>query len=172
MQAGKRQGPRGLRPMRGMSYLLVLFALAALGTGLAGTGVVWQQVVQREREAELLRIGQQFRQALASYYLSTPGSTKQYPERLSELLEDRRYPVPRRHLRRLYADPMTRSADWVLVRSGGRIVALHSRSTAEPLRSHHTGPDAVFAGTGSYDQWVFQVDPALLTTLSREVDKP
>lgn len=157
---------------RGMSYLLLLFAVAALGTGLAGTGVVWQQAVQREREAELLQIGQQFRQALASYYLSTPGGAGQYPERLSDLLEDRRYPVPRRHLRRVYHDPMTRSTDWALLRSGGRIVGIHSRSQMAPLRTLHTGPDAAFAGAGSYDQWVFLVDPATLTPMSKEVVKP
>lgn len=157
----------------GMSYLLVLFALAALGTGLAGTGMVWQQAVQREREAELLQIGQQFRLALASYYLSTPGSGKQFPVQLSELLEDRRYPVPRRHLRRLYHDPMTRTTDWALVRSEGRITGVHSRSQAVPLRTQHTGADAAFAGAGSYEQWIFQVDPATLTPMSKqEVDKP
>ncbi len=168
MRTGERR-----RGERGMSYLLVLFALAALGLGLAGTGRVWQQVVQREREAELLQIGQQFRLALASYYLSTPGSGKQFPEQLADLLEDRRYPVPRHHLRRLYRDPMTRATDWALVRSGGRIVGVHSRSQAAPLRTRHDAADAAFDGAASYDQWIFQVDPATFTLLSKpEVDKP
>lgn len=157
---------------RGMSYLLLLFAVASLGTGLAGAGVVWQQAMQREREAELLQIGQQFRQALASYYLNTPGGAGQFPERLSDLLEDRRYPVPRRHLRRLYYDPMTRSTEWALLRSGGRIVGIHSRSQMAPLRTLHTGPDAAFAGAGGYDQWVFLVDPATLIPMSKEVVQP
>ena len=170
MRTGKRH-PR--QRERGVSYLLVLFALAALGLGLAGTGTVWQQAVQREREAELLQIGQQFRLALASYYQSTPGSNKQFPEQLSELLEDRRYPVPRRHLRRLYHDPMTRSTDWALLRSGKHIVGVYSRSQAAPLRTLHTGPDAAFVGAGSYEQWIFQVDPAALTPMSQqEFNKP
>lgn len=145
---------------RGFGYLLTLFALAALGFLLAGAGQVWHTAAQREKEAELLFVGNQFRQALASYHERTPGAAKQYPEKLEDLLEDKRFPAPRRHLRKLYRDPMTGSAEWGLVKSGGRIVGVHSLSAGKPVRTNFSGLYAPFAGAERYDQWVFGHDGA------------
>ena len=61
---------------------------------------------QREREQELLFVGSQFRNAFMSYYGATPAG-RALPAFLEDLVEDNRFPVPRRHLRRVYADPMT-----------------------------------------------------------------
>ena len=140
---------------RGFGYLMVLFALAAMGLVLAGTGQVWHTAAQRERETELLFIGQQFRQALASYYENTPQPPKQYPKSLDELLEDQRYGLPMRHLRKLYRDPFTGQAQWGLVRSGGRIIGVHSLAEGRPFKTDFRGPDAAFAGAERYDQWLF-----------------
>jgi type II secretory pathway pseudopilin PulG len=140
---------------RGFTYLLLLFAVAAMGLTLAGAGQVWQTVAQREREAELLFVGHQFRLAIASYHDNTPGGTKQYPVALDELVEDRRFPTPRRHLRRVYRDPMTAGTDWGLVKVGGRIVAIHSRSPEAALRTVFAPRDAALEGALRYDQWVF-----------------
>lgn len=141
----------------GFSYLLLLFAVAAIGLTLAGAGRVWHQAAQRERETELLFIGHQFRQALTSYHDRTPVGTPAFPQTLEELLEDRRFPVPQRHLRTIYRDPMTGATDWVLVREAGRIVGLHSRSQQPALRSSFHGRDAVFRDTVRHDEWVFRI---------------
>lgn len=147
--------PRAWR-QRGFGYLMVLFAVAAIGIGLASTGQVWSASAQREREAQLLFVGQQFRLALASYRDLSPPGTPTAPGTLAELLEDRRFPMPVRHLRRLWRDPMTDSTDWALVVAGGRIVGVHSRDEREPLRTAFALRDAELAGASAYALWVFR----------------
>src|ERR1035437_4568653 len=93
------------RRQRGLTYLIVLFLVALVGMGLAALGSVWVTDSQRERERELLFIGEQFGVALQRYYDASPG-TKEYPRRLEDLLEDRRFQVPRRHLRQIFPDPL------------------------------------------------------------------
>ena len=158
---------------RGFGYLLVLFALAAMGLLLAGTGQVWHTAAQRDKEAELLFVGNQYRQAIGSYHAMTPDAAKQYPTRLEDLLEDKRFPMPRRHLRQLYRDPMSRSTEsnaWGLVKSGDRIVGVHSLSTDAPLKTVFAARDSAFAGMSSYSEWVFSHDASILPTT--EANKP
>jgi|APFre7841882724_1041349.scaffolds.fasta_scaffold23133_4 hypothetical protein len=52
---------------------MVLFMVALLGVSLAAVGEAWQSAVRREREVELLFIGNEFRQAIGRYYEATPG---------------------------------------------------------------------------------------------------
>jgi len=139
----------------GFTYLLVLFLLAGMGILLAGTGQVWHTTAQREKEAQLLFVGNQFRLALASYRDQSPDGTPDAPATLQELLEDKRFPTPKRHLRRLWRDPITNSTDWTLLKQGERIVGVHSPSPGRPLRTAFEARDAVFAGTDAYAQWVF-----------------
>jgi len=113
---------------RGFSYLLLLFAVAALGIAAAGSALMWSTLSQTERERELLFIGGEFSRALQRYYDASPAEPKAYPARLEDLLEDKRHQVPMRHLRKIYVDPMTNNRDWGLVVSQGQIRAIHSRS--------------------------------------------
>jgi type II secretory pathway pseudopilin PulG len=164
-----------MRPTQhGFGYLLVLFAVAAMGLALAGVGQVWHTTVQREKEAELLAIGEQFRQALASYYAGTPGSEKQYPQHLEDLLLDRRSGKPLRHLRRLYADPMNGGPNWGLVQQQGRIVGVYSLSKRHAFKTAFAGRDLGFNGSLSYDQWIFTPAPApdATNTLPASPDLP
>lgn len=120
---------------RGFAYLGLLFALAIGGAALAALGSQWQQQARREREAELLFRGLQLREALLRYAAATPEGRPRAPQALDELLHDERRGTPRHHLRRLWADPVTGEADWVLLRDArGGIVGLHSRSTQPALR--------------------------------------
>jgi type II secretory pathway pseudopilin PulG len=153
---------------RGMVYLLLLFALATLGFLLAEFGHSWSTTAQRDRETELLFIGQQFAKALASYGARSPQGTPAAPEKLEDLLEDRRFPFTVRHLRDIPRDPMTGLRDWEVVRIGGRIVAVHSQSTRQALREAGlpawvTLPPDV-TGTTSYDQWMFAAAAATNAT--------
>ena len=159
MRSGRRAARQAVG-QQGFGLLLVLFAIAALGLLLAGTGQVWHTTVQREKEAELLFIGNQFRQAIGSYYRQTPGAEKQLPSRLEDLLEDTRFPVPRRHLRRLYRDPMTGGFEWGLVKVGDRISGVHSLSSSSTIRSVFQARDSALQDTARHDQWIFSFDMA------------
>lgn len=118
----------------GFTYLLLLYAIAAMGLALAGAGVVWKAEMQREREAEWLFIGDQYASALTSYHALSPAGAHEYPARLEDLLQDGRFQHKVRHLRRLYPDPFTGRVDWELMRVGGRIAGLSSRSEGEVMR--------------------------------------
>lgn len=96
----------------GFVYLWALFAVALAGIVMAGTAQVWQAKSQREKEAELLYIGEEFRKAIMSYHNT---GTKQYPESLEDLLQDKRTPAIKRHLRKIYTDPVTNSSEWGIV---------------------------------------------------------
>ena len=89
---------------RGFTYLTVLFIVAVLMGGLALVGEVWETWAKREKEADLLFVGNQYRKAIQRYVLS---GKAQYPRTLDDLLLDPRQPSKQRYLRKLYPDPMT-----------------------------------------------------------------
>lgn len=151
------------KPAAGFAYLWLLFTVAFLGLGLVVTAEVDSVVVQRDREAELLSIGRQFREALRRYNLRQAGPGQQYPATLDELLQDPRTPGVTRHLRQVFVDPMTGRAEWGLVRVGGRIVGVHSLSDAKPIKqASFDDDDQSFAQAKRYRDWVFTHPPTLL----------
>ncbi|MCY4757327.1 type II secretion system protein [Pelomonas aquatica] len=121
---------------RGFTYLWLLFALALGGVALAALGEQEQTRQRREREAELRWRGEAIAAALASYAEHTPVGHLPLPQSLDELLADRRFPRPQRHLRQLYADPFTGKPDWELVLGQAAVAAdveSKGRSAAKPL---------------------------------------
>lgn len=145
----------------GFTYFGVLAAIALLGAVMGSTVEVWHTVVVREKEQQLLFIGQQFRHAIERYYRNTPGSKKHLPPSLEDLLEDPRLPGTQRYLRRIYRDPITGLVEWELVKGAdGGILGLHSLSAARPLKSAGFGADDTsFEGAESYAEWVFVYRP-------------
>jgi type II secretory pathway pseudopilin PulG len=135
----------------------LLLAVAIMGVWLAATANVLHLSMQREKEQELLFIGQQFRQALDHYASGAAGSGRRFPLRLEDLLLDERLLAKRRHLRRIYTDPMTGKEDWGLVQlADGEIIGVHSLSTDEPVKkAGFTQRDLEFTGKQSYADWVF-----------------
>jgi type II secretory pathway pseudopilin PulG len=141
----------------GFTYAGILIAVALVGVSLAVTGEVWQTTVQRERERELLFVGDEFRRAITQYYESTPGTGKQFPKSLDDLVRDNRYPTTRRYLRKVYADPMTGQREWGLVKGpGDGIMGVHSLSKKMPLKRANFPPEyASFDRAESYAAWLF-----------------
>ena len=135
----------------------LMIGVALLGIGLALIGQVWHSAVQREKEKELLFIGNEFRRAILSFHESSPGGVQRYPRSLDELLEDRRFPTSQRHLRRLYRDPMTDSAKWGLATApDGSIMGVFSLSEVAPRKiSGFRSRDDSFAGARRYSDWKF-----------------
>lgn len=142
---------------RGFTYIWMLFAVALAGIILAVAGLVWQTEARREKEVELMFVGEQFRQAIGSYYENSPGMPKRYPDTLEKLLADGRFPTIRRHLRKIFFDPMTSKSGWGLVRKPGLgIVGVHSLSSQKPFkRANFPGRYGSFADALSYQDWEF-----------------
>lgn len=144
---------------RGFTYMTALFIVAVIAAGLALTGQVWQTSAAREKEAELLFVGNQYRKAIAQYYLNGP--QRQYPRSLEDLLKDPRQPGTVRYLRKLYPDPITEK-EFVLVKApDGGILGVQSESEAAPIKSANFKlRDRTFEGAQKYSDWKFIFQPA------------
>ena len=144
---------------QGFTYLTLLFMVAILAGGAALAGEVWETTEKREKEAELLHVGNEYRKAIERYYLSGP--QRQYPKDLADLVKDPRQPGTVRHLRRLYADPITGKDEWGLVKSAdGGVAGVYSLSEAAPLKSAGFAVrDASFEGKTKYSDWQFVFAP-------------
>jgi len=148
---------------RGFTYLGLLLIVAVMGAGLAAYGELWSHANQREKEKQLLFVGHQIRDAIASYYNKSPGA-KVYPKKLADLVEDKRFPVPMHHLRRVYADPVTGSTEWKLVAAPGDagIMGVASTSEEAPVKTGNFAvKDQDFENADQYAKWAFVYkDPA------------
>jgi type II secretory pathway pseudopilin PulG len=142
---------------KGFTYLTALFVVAIIAGGLALLGEVWQTSSMREKEAELLFTGDQYRRAIQRYVLSGKG---QYPPALEDLLKDPRRPTTERYLRRLYPDPIT-GKDWGIVKApSGGIAGVYSTSEEKPFKSANFKPrDRAFEGAQKYSDWQFVYTP-------------
>jgi type II secretory pathway pseudopilin PulG len=143
----------------GFTYLGILAAVVLMGLLLTAATRVWTLTAQRERETELLFIGDTFRIAIANYY----AHGHRYPNALEDLLIDKRYPVPMRYLRRLYLDPITNEADWQLVPAGeGGFKGVYSPSKLAPIKRRNFAEiDRGFTDTDCYCDWQFIYEPRI-----------
>lgn len=123
---------------QGMTYIGLLIAVAIIAAAATASLAAGTAMQQRYTEAELLAIGLEYRAALQSFANATPAGLPTTPMELAELLEDPRYPGVRRHLRRIYPDPLTGNTNWGIVRGpDGRISGVHSLSRTPTIR--HSG---------------------------------
>lgn len=156
-----RTGNAGLHVARrvqaGFTYLGLMLVVAAMGAALAATAQVWATVVQREKEVELLFIGDQFRKALGAYAGGARNANERTPRTLNDLLKDPRHPDNRRYLRQIYIDPMTGKREWGLQKdTKGGIVGVFSLSEAKPLKvASFAKRDRDFENRTKYAQWIF-----------------
>jgi type II secretory pathway pseudopilin PulG len=146
---------------KGYTYVWIMFVVALTGITLAAAGQIWRTEARREKEKELMFVGEQFRQAIGSYYESSPGMPKRYPDSLEKMLSDNRFPTIKRHLRKIFADPMTGTSEWGLVkRPGTGITGIYSLSTQTPLkRANFPERYASFGEAKDYRDWKFIYSP-------------
>ncbi len=137
---------------------LGIVAILAAGLGLAGE--TWETEAKREKEAELLFVGNQYRNAIRLYYENTPGGVKRYPRALQDLLSDSRGVTTRRYLRRLYRDPLG-GHEWGLVKAvDGGISGVYSLSPERPTKvGNFKLRDAGFDAAQRYSDWQFVYAP-------------
>ena len=143
----------------GLVLLALLIMLVLVGVGALGAAEFWATSLKREREAELLFIGEQYRRAIAEYWKMTPGR-RGYPPSIDVLLTDDRFPNPVHHLRRTYRDPMTESGEFEVIKLANGVVGVHSTSLDPPLK-HANFPKAYqpFEQAENYSQWTFVFNP-------------
>jgi type II secretory pathway pseudopilin PulG len=139
----------------GYALIMLLILMAIVGLTLGAVSTIWTTSSTRDKEQQLLWTGVQFRDAIGSYVKSSPGGA-QYPRRLSDLLEDPRFPNVRRHLRQIYRDPFTSKANWGLVKNGDFIVGVYSLAPGAPIKQagFAAGLES-FAEASSYGEWKF-----------------
>jgi type II secretory pathway pseudopilin PulG len=154
------------RRQAGFTYLGLIIFVTIIGLVGAATLKIGALLQRAAAEEELLDIGAAFSAALDSYAAATPQGASPYPPSLKELLKDPRVPGVRRHLRKIFVDPLTGKAEWGVVYLGDGttgVVAVHSLSMAKPLKVANF--DSRFAGLDNADTisaWRFKArDPAL-----------
>lgn len=149
------------RRQRGFTYLGLIILVAILGL-VGAAGLKMGSLLQRQAaEQELLDIGAQFSDALSSYAAATPPGQPQQPPSLAALLRDPRTPQLRRHLRKLFVDPISGRAEWGLLYQPGSngIIGVYSLSQAAPLKvGNFEARFAGFEGRSHFSEWHFMVD--------------
>ncbi len=145
---------------------MVLVALVVVGIAAETGQLTMSRVMLADREAELLFRGQAYQRAIESYFQSNG----RYPRQLEDLVRDPAS-ASRRHLRKLYGDPMSeRSAkskqrdpagDWQLIEaSDGGFSGVASRNSARPRKkANFPGGLENFAEADSYAEWIFAYQP-------------
>jgi type II secretory pathway pseudopilin PulG len=154
-------GRRTRRCDRGFTYIGLLVLVALFGLLLAGAGQVASTTARREREAQLLWVGHEYRAAIGRYFVSR----RAYPQSLEELLGSAPdAPIQVRCIRRLYPDPMTNAVDWVLVPApNGGIMGVTSSSKRAPLKTKNFDlADKAFEDASTYSDWQFTFVPGLV----------
>jgi type II secretory pathway pseudopilin PulG len=144
--------PLGLRYHAGREAGFTYVGLIVLVfiIGLVGAATLKADALLRRAaaEEELLEIGAAFSAALTSYAEATPRGQPPQPASLEDLLKDPRVPGTRRHLRKIFVDPMTGKTEWGIVwlnkgngingagagAGGSGVVAVYSLSQARPLK--------------------------------------
>lgn len=145
---------------QGIGYVWAICFLALMTIGLGKALELHHQSSLRLKEAELLYIGNQYRQAIRDYYHASPGMVKRYPSSLEDLLLDKRLLTTRRYIRKLYEDPITRT-EWGLVREReGGIIGIHSLSDSIPIKqANFSNADTDFSRAARYSDWRFIYTP-------------
>lgn len=159
----------------GFTYVGALIATAIVGILSLCSLQTGSALQRRASEADLLAIGNEFRSAFVSYAMATPGGQSRTPATLEALLKDSRFPNVTRHLRRIYADPLTGAATWGLIPApGGQgIMGVYSLAGGTPLKTGHF-PIAFgdFDRAVSYAEWKFMAPLHVIETASAAAKRP
>lgn len=157
--------PRFSSPRQGgFTYLGLIILVTVIGLVGAATLKIDSLLRRAAAEEELLDIGAAFSAALESYAAATPAGQPPHPPSLRELLKDPRTPVVRRHLRKIFVDPVTGSAEWGIVYQAGQVgvVAVHSLSQTQPLKIGNFAARFVgFENKQHLSEWKFSAGAAV-----------
>ena len=161
MRIGKHQPSQLSRYQSGYILVGLLILIMVAGYVLAAAGTKFSDARKREREQELIKVGDTIRKAIGNYYNQTPGVVKQYPPNLEALLKDERFPQPKRYLRKLYLDPVTQREGWgILEAPSGGVMGIYSLSAAKPYKTKNFRlMYRHFENKKYYGEWYFAYVP-------------
>ncbi len=152
------------RRQSGFTYLGLIILVTIIGLSATAALHVGAVAQRREAEQELLDIGLEYISALNSYAAVTPPGQPGLPGRLEDLLTDPRFPNVKRHLRKVYIDPLTGKNEWGIVKgdlgSGPGIIGIYSLSEAKPIKIDNF--DLIFTSfknRKTYHDWIFTNQP-------------
>lgn len=142
---------------KGFILLGLLVLIVVAGFALTQASTKWSDARKREREQELLKVGDVIRTAIGHYYNQTPGVVKEYPPNLEALLKDNRLPVTKRYLRKIYIDPVTQREGWGMIEApSGGIMGIYSLSADIPFKTRGFRPVYQhFENKKYYGEWYF-----------------
>jgi type II secretory pathway pseudopilin PulG len=153
----------------GYNLVVLVMAIAVLNVMLAAALPRWSEMIQRDKEEELISRGWQYAEAIRVFQRRF----QRYPVKLEELIK-----AKPRCIRQLWKDPMTASGEWmpIFLNPGSPI---HVPGTPEAGPSNglnpnqpqiNVGPIAgvrsrssrksllLFFGHERYDEWEFRVE--------------
>ena len=152
----------------GFTYVGLIVLVTIIGLVGAATLKAGALLRRAAAEQELLEIGAAFSAALTSYAEATPRGQLPQPPSLEALLKDPRVPGTRRHLRKIFVDPITGKAEWGIVwlnkgngingSGGSGVLAVYSLSEAKPLKqANFDGRFLNFENREHLSEWKFAV---------------
>ena len=147
--------PQSGKGEQGLVLLALLIMLILVGVGALAAAEVWSTTLKREREVQLMFVGNQYRRAIESYWKVSPGR-RAYPPSIDVLLTDNRFPNPVHHLRRVYRDPMTEAGEFEPIMQANALIGVHTTSEGVPIKK--AGFPKVysqFENADTYAQWQF-----------------
>lgn len=144
---------------KGSAYLYILLVVMLIGVMMGRVGTTWKQVIQREKEEELLFRGMQIQEAIARWQQPQAGVQQHVATPLTDLkylLKDPRTPNTVRYLRRLYNDPMT-GGDWNLIKDPARGIVGVASSSKEQVIKKDNFPEQLqtLSNKERYEEWQF-----------------
>ncbi len=146
----------------GFSLVFALMLVVLLGIFSVAGARSYTKASRRAAEDELLFRGRQYADAIGRYHRFQ--GRMQYPTSLEALLKDPRTPATVRHLRKLYADPVTGEPFETIKTREGWIVGVRSTSERKPEKDANfpSGLES-FTGKARYREWEFVYRPPLPT---------
>ena len=117
-------------PTHRLRASLIVAVIAAVAFALLlGTGL--ETYLNQERR--LVTAGQEIVATLEAYRATSPGSAKELPRSLEDLLHDPRMLADKGYLATLPVDPVTQKQEWGVIKNQAeQIIGVHSLSTATP----------------------------------------
>ena len=149
----------------GFTYLGLLILIAIIGIATQTTLILGMVMKRRIAEEQLLAIGKEFGNAFESYANTSAPGRPRYPVSLQDLLKDPRSPTIRRHLRKIYIDPLTGDDQWGEVPAipGPGISGLYSLAKGQPIKiANFDTRFEDFEEKNSYQQWIFAARDSML----------